>query len=565
MTNAKIFTAIFMTAILAVSLVLAGTSNPTSLTFENDDFAAVTVELTSLISGAQYDVTTSTLNPSTNVPLTFTVSGVEVAGTVLTTSGTTATIMITPSTDYSDLDFESYTTSIILTKQTSLTDTVTDTVTIPVDFVRTFCDAGEQADVDDFLEITNIKINNNDGNDDEWSPLDEIEVEVEVTNNDNDRIKDVMVEIGLFDSQGKNIIRDMDDLNDRTVDLGSIKEDKDETTTFTFTIPSDFEDDSYSLVIKAYSDDNDFGEDVLCTSKTSELSDDFFEKIDGERETDEENHILFDKIQVTPSPAQCSEKVQVTGKVANIGDEDYVDQIRVTLFNSELGVNTEQIIRQDFDQGDSEVVDFEFDVPATAAEKLYTLEFRTYFDYDEDDDTYDLVSDDKYTATFRVAGNCNTESSNVAITATLNSETPEAVPGKQVIINTVIKNNGDVDTIYAVSVAGNSGWSTLSSIEPQIVPLGPGESRDVSIALLVNDDATGDNELTISASFDGKKTDQRIVLSIAEGKSMGSNDLGPFVNHLRDNWFIYLIVLVNVVLIVAIILVIRSMVSPRPL
>jgi len=560
MTNAKIFTMILMTAFLAVSLVLAGTSNPAALNLENDDFSAIPVELTSLISGAQYDITTLVLSPTANVPLTFTVSGGEVAGTVLTTSSTTATILVTPSTDYDDLDFDTYSGSIVLTEQAP----GTDTVTIPIEFTRSFCDAGEQGDTNDLLEITKVKTDNNNGDDEEWSPLDEIEVEVEVTNNDNDRIKDVMVEIGLFDSQGKNIIREMDSLNDRTVDLGSIKEDKDETTTFKFTIPSDFEDGSYRLVIKAYSDDNDLGEDVLCTSKTSELSDDFSESIDGERETDEENHLIFDNIQVTPSPAQCNEKVQVTGKLANIGDEDYEDQARVTMFNSELGINSEQIARQDFDQGDSEVIDFEFDVPASASEKLYNLEFRTYYDYDEGDDTYDIVSDEKFTATVRIAGNCNTQSSNAAITASLNSETPNAVPGKTVIIDAKLRNTGTVETIYAVSVVGNSGWSQLDSIEPQIVTLNAGESKDVSIALTVNDDATGDNELTIRTAYDGKTTDQRVVLSVGESK-MDSQDLGPFVNHLRDNWFIYLIILVNIVLIVAIILVIRSMVSPRPL
>ena len=556
MTKTKIFNMFLMTAILAVTLVLAGTSNPTTLTF-TEPTTSLNAALSALVTGVNYDITTPTINQADNVPITFTVTGSEVAGTVLTTSGTTSTITVAATVDFDKIDIgTAYTDNIVLTEQSP----GTDTVTIPVEFVSTFCSVG---DAGSDLEITDVKIDNKDGDDDEWSPRDKIEVEVEVTNNNNnDKIKDVFVEIGLFDSTGKNIIKDMEDLDDEEIDLGSIDDDDEDTAMFTFTVPADFEDDNYKLVIKTYSDD--LGQDVECSSESNDLSDDLFETIEGEREEDEEKHIIFDNIKVSPNPAQCSEKIQITGELFNIGDEDYEDQVRVTMFSEGLGINTEKTIREDFDQGDSELVDFEFDVPATTEEKLYTIEFRTFYDYDDDDDSYDEVSDEKFTTSIRIAGNCNIQNTNVAITANLDSETPEAVPGKQVIINSKLRNTGDVATSYTVSVSGNSEWSSVSSIEPKIVNLLPGESRDVSIALTINEDATGDKELTIRANYDGKTTDQRIVLTIGDGK-MAPADLGPFVNHLRDNWFIYLIILVNLVLIIAIILVIKSMVSPRPL
>jgi hypothetical protein len=562
MTNAKIFTMFLMTAFLAATLVLAGSSSPTSLLF-NEPITSLNVALSSLITGVNYNIATPTINQANNVPIGFTVTGSEVAGTVLTTSGATSTITVATVADYDEIKIgESYTGNIVLTQQSP----GTDTVTIPVTFIGSFCSDGEvSVGNNKDLEITDVKIDNNDGDDDEWSPRDEIEIEVEVSNNnDDDKIKDVFVEIGLFDSNGKNVIKDMEDLDDEEIDLGSIRDRDEDTAVFTFTIPADFEDDNYRLVIKAYSDD--LKQENECTSESSDLSDDFFEAIDGEREEDEENHIIFDNIKITPNPAQCNEKVQLTGEIFNIGDEDYEDQVRVTAVSEGLGINTEQIVREDFDQGDSELIDFEFDIPASTEEKLYFIEFRTYYDYDDDDDTYDIVSDDAFTTTLRVAGNCNVQSTNAEITANLDSETPSAVPGKQVIINAKVRNTGDIATSYTVSVLGNSGWSSLSSIEPRTLNLLPGESRDVSIALAVNADATGDNELTIRATYGEKVTDQRVVLTVSEeGASTGSADMGPFVGHLKDNWFIYLIILVNIVLIVAIILVIRSMVSPRPL
>jgi len=558
MMNSKIFTAIFMTAILAVSLVLAGTSTPSTLSY-NQPTTSLNSVLSSLNTGVNYDITTPAITQANNLPITFTVSGSEVAGTVLTTSGSTSTITVGTNVDYDEIDFgTTYTGNVVLTQASP----GTDTVTIPIEFTSSFCSNGEQGND---LEISDVKIDNNDGDDDEWSPLDEIEIEVEVSNdNDDDKIKDVMVEIALFDSTGKNIIKDMDDLDDEEIDLGSIKDGDEETARFTFTVPADFEDDNYKLAIKVYSDD--LGQDVECNAESSDLSNDFYEVIDGEREQDEEKHIIFSNIQVTPNPAQCNEKIQITGELFNIGDADYEDQVRVTMFSEGLGVNTEQIVREDFDEGDSEVIDFEFDVPADADEKIYFVEFRTYYDYDDDDDSYDEVSDEKFTTSVRIAGNCNVQDSNAAISASLNSETPDAVAGKTVIIDAKVRNTGDAATAYTVSVLGNSGWSSISSIEPSTLNLLPGESRDVSIALNVNSDATGDNELTIRTAYDGKVTEQRVVLSVSDkGSSTSNADLGPFVNHLRDNWFIYLIILVNIVLIVAIILVIRSMVSPRPL
>ena len=545
-----------MTAILAVTLVLAGISSPTTLTF-TEPTTSLNAALSVLNTGVNYDITTPTINQADNIPIIFTVTGSEVAGTVLTTSGATSTITVAATVDYDEINVgTAYTGNIVLTEQSP----GTDTITIPVEFISTFCSEG---DAGSDLEITDVKIDNRDGDDDEWSPRDQIEVEVEVTNNNNnDKIKDVMVEIGLFDSTGKNIIKDMEDLDDEEIDLGSIKDDDEDTAIFTFTVPADFEDDDYKLVIKTYSED--LGQDMECSSESNDLSDNLFESIDGEREEDKEKHIILDNIKVSPNPAQCSEKIQITGELFNIGDEDYEDQVRVTMFSEGLGINTEKTVREDFDQGDSELVDFEFDVPATTEEKLYTIEFRTFYDYHDDDDSYDEVSDEKFTTSIRIAGNCNIQNTNVAITANLDSETPEAVPGKQVIINSKLRNTGDVATSYTISVLGNSEWSSVSSIEPKVVNLLPGESRDVSIALTINEDATGDKELTIRANYDGKTTDQRIVLTIGDGK-MAPADLGPFVNHLRDNWFIYLIILVNLVLIIAIILVIKSMVSPRPL
>jgi uncharacterized membrane protein len=551
MMKSKLLSMILLTALFAVSMITAATFSvaPNSLSFAQPDTQKTfTLTPTNLAIPSSYSVSTPSIIQENGQAIPFTVTGTLAALT------SAQTITINSVVDYSEISIgKSYSGNIVVA---NTADTANDFLNIPVSFTGSFCKEGEQGTDLDF----DVEIDNSDGDDDEWSPLDEIEIEVEVSNNGPDKLKDVMVELGLFDSNGKNVAKDLDDLDDEEIDLGSIKDDDDDMAIFTFTIPADFESENYRLVIKAYSDDE--GEDTLCIAQSSDLDNDYYHEISGEREEDEDKHIILDNVQISPTIAQCEEIVQVTGELFNIGDEDYEDQVRVTLSIPELGLNFDETVREDFDQGDSEVVEFEFTIPEETTEKLYDIEFRTYYDYDDGDDTYDLSSDDVFLSSLRVEGNCEVVQKAVSITAELDDETPKAVPGKQVIINAEIKNTGDVETTYTVSISGNSGWSELVSLDPQIVTLASGESRDVAIVLSVDEDAEGEEEFKIKATFDSEMKEQTVSLTLSDEKDA---ELGPVVEHLKSNWFIYLIILVNIILIIAIILVIRSMVAPRPM
>lgn len=544
---------VFLTAVLvvfAISMVSAATFtvSKTSLEFSQPD-----VQDTFTLTPAglsSYTITLPTnIKQENDQPIVLSYTGTVDNISLIETITITAT-----SINYDELDIgKTYRGDDIIIKNNA---NPADFVTIPVSFQRSLCKAGETGSD---LSISDINIDNNGaGDDNEWFLLDEIEVEVEVTNeNNDDRINDIFVEMFVFDSEGNNVASDLvfSSSGDEEFDLGNIKKDDKESIFFKFKVPADFNDGDYDLVFKTYSDDNEYGEEVLCVISNEE-------SISVERESDEEKHIIVDDIKVSPTIAKCGEMVQVSADVVNIGDEDYEDQVRVTLSIPELKINLEQSIRKDFDQGDSKVVDFDFTIPLETEEKLYTLEFRTYYDYDKDDDTYNIVSDDAFISQLRVEGNCQVEAKSAKITAELDSETPTAMPGKQVIINANLENTGDVETVYTLSVSGNSAWSNLVSIDPQLVTLAPGDSKEINIVLAIDEDASGDNEFTIRASYDDLKTEQKVVLSIS-GES--SAEMGPFVQHLKENWFIYLIIIVNIILIIAIILVIRSMVAPRPM
>ncbi len=556
MKTQKLFSmiAILFIAVLLVlvSIVSAPhTVSPNSLKF-TDPVKQLTFTLTPPDAiGHSYTATTPTITQEDGSQITFTLSdlsGITSAKLINVTANNVKYGSLIPGKNY---------LGTIVIKDSA---TLSDTVNVSVNFVGSFCKIGEKGKD---LKITKVDIDNADGDEEEWTPLDEIKVEVEVSNEGNEKIKNVFVELGLLDSQGNNVIDDMEDLDDEEIDIGSIKDGKEDKAVFTFTVPADFEEDTYSLVVKAFS--KDLNEENLCVSHSSDLDNTFFHKIDGEREEDEDKHIILDKMLVSPSPAQCGERVQVTGEVVNVGDNDYEDQIKVVLFNKELGINLEKVIKENFDQGDSEVVDFEFDVKDRSEEKFYVLEFTTFYDYDDGNNGYDLNSEETFTTSLRVAGNCRSEATkNVEITAVLDEETPEAVAGKQLIVKSSIKNTGGVETTYTIAVLGNSEWSTLASIEPQIFSLKPGDSKEVNIVLSVNNEAQGEREFTIKTSYDGQEKEQKVALTVSSAPT-NNPQLIPLIENIKSNWFIYLIIIVNIILIIAIILVIRSMVSPRPL
>ncbi|MEM0465811.1 MAG: putative S-layer protein [Candidatus Pacearchaeota archaeon] len=453
--------------------------------------------------------------------------------------------------------------NVTITETTNSSNTLTKT--IPITFVNDFCSNGENGTD---LSISSVDIKNNDGDDTNWVPLDAITVKVEVSNEGSDKIGSVIVELGIFDVNGKNIVNKLNNLNNKKIKLGSINDGDSKIATFKFNVPIDFKEQEYRLVVKAYSDSK--GQKNLCTAHSSDFDNNYYQTIIGDRETDEENHLVIYNIITSPETAQCGDLVQVSADIANIGDTDYSDQVKITLFNRELGINQEKILKEDFDQGDISNVNFEFTIPQNATEKTYNLDFRVYYDYDKSDGTYDITSENVFTKSLVVKGNCLPTTPPTSflippiITAELDSETPQAIAGKDILINVNVKNPNNQQITYTISVTGNSAWSEVQSIEPRTLTIPAGESRDATIALKINSDVKDvEKSFFIIATYgpNNEKTQQEVSLTITTSPSARGLDL--IVQHLTENWFIYLIIVVNIVLIIAIIIVIRRMMIPR--
>lgn len=452
-----------------------------------------------------------------------------------------------------------------------VTDSVdpADTRSTEIVFIKTFCELGA---VDETDLVLDVKIDNKgEGEDSEWLPRDRIEIDVDFENDKEDELQDVIFQLGLLDtSSGKNVADELEWISkkDEEIEIGDFEDGDSEEHTFEFIIPTDLDDGDYMLVVKAYPQGE---ETVTCVDYTAEggLEQTYLQMIDVNKESDDERLIIFEDIKVTPTPAPCGIDVVISATAYNIGEEDQ-DAVKISLYNSYLEVDTFQVI-EDFDIKDAPTVEFTITVPKDAEEKMYTFTMFSRYDYDEDDDEEDgeVDFDDNAfeeksgttKAYLTVEGNCLGAIEDVEIDAALSEDTPKAVIGKEVIVEATIENTGDTEATYDISVSGVSDWAT-ASVEPSEVTLAAGESEIVLITLDVDSDAeAGDQEFSIITTSGEKSAEQDVLLELEEGGFFAASSVAE---HFKDKWFIYTVIIVDIILIVAIVIAVRRMIRKRP-
>ncbi|MBW6442448.1 putative S-layer protein [Patescibacteria group bacterium] len=398
---------------------------------------------------------------------------------------------------------------------------INETKELNLDFLNSFCKYGTLDDNRD-LEITRARITNlGRGDNNEWKPLDTLEVEVEFKNDREDTIENrldkVILELGLFKKGSTtNIISEMIWLSndEEEVNLGRVRGGERKTHIFKFRIdPSAMDFGDYILVVKAYPDG---GEDEFCvdfstdsTSKgfggnsfTSSFKGDYkgyFAELILDKESDEDNMIIVDDDSYPNLiEVRCGDYVSLTADIYNIGDIDFEEQVKVVLYNSELGIFEEEVIPRGLYEGDKESVSFAFNIPRNATEKQYTLSMKTYYDYDEDNDRYDLSSDKTFEALLKVEGNCIIRP-NIEIFPSLVSE---AKAGEEVVIKVLLSNKADNSRSFNVGVSGYETWAGISEL-PELVFLEGGEMKEVFIKLNVNKDVSGEKGFNVNVFSDG--------------------------------------------------------------
>lgn len=533
--NGKIFSLFLLTAILVSGLALAQVTvtspnalsrskNSTVMTVSNPSASAYNITLATPIIISDSAGNSISINPS--------VSAFELA------SGASRQITLSYSSVPSAFSLGTFSTPL----QVRVTENASINASTILEFVESFCDFGN---VGGNLSITTVKDEELDNEDSwEWAPLDNVEITVKVRNAGDEDL-DATIEFGLYDPDTREFI----DIDEDTIDL-EVDEGKTEEAIITFRVPADIDEGSnYRFYVKAYDSERDECTDVK--------SGDYYQTVTINKET---RAAVLDDISLE-SEYLCGDTVELRMRVYNTG-EDEEDRVLVNLFNRELGLDLNKVI-DDLDSGDYETITFTFKIPQNATEKTYNLDLKTYFKYDDDNsgcsvdsdkECYDKDSlddlDKSFSAQLKIEGNCQAPApeESVRVTALLDSE---SVAGEQIVIKATVTNTGEKTTSYTFSLSGIESFATLERIEPSALILGEDQSQDILVYLKASNSASGDYTFNIVSSFSGKTSTQPVTITVEPR----TNPFSGLLSSLGDNWFIWVIVLINVVLIVLIIVV----------
>jgi hypothetical protein len=541
--NTKLFTSFLLTLVLALSLVsavsitlpgsLTLTQSATSgtITITTNDLANLSV--TSYPTGYLQVTNPTVMNNAKS--FTFNVTALQIPSQ--SGSSTTAYINITA------------------VNATNATDTQTSTYSLTIKNTTTplQCSSNPGNLVISDSEFNIIGF----GDEDEelFYPLDEVEYSFNVENTGNYDIENIEITACLWDvSEAKCILKESKmDIDNDDFDLDSGDD---------IDVKISFQIDPSKL-----SDNNDY---VIYVAAKGEVNDkDAPDSIDGnttchsgydnmEIRTDDAFVILSNI--VVPDALSCTSNFEITADVWNVNNEDLdKDEVNILAINRDLGINQKFFLSDDLDSLDKQSLSFIF-APTIkpVANKTYAIEFSIYSDDDfSDNDIYENQEDDeaRFIALVKFDQCTPAETKTATITAEFSASTPKAVIGSQTIIEATIKNTGNAAATYTISLAGTSAWAT-STIDPQTITLNAGDSKKVNLYLDINSDALEeDKEFTITATSGAYSVSQKVQVTLEKGITASR-----IINHLKTNWVIYTIILVNLILIIAIILVVRSLI-----
>jgi len=460
-------------------------------------------------------------------------------------AGQSSVVDVTNSTLGDSLKFG--TNTVTITANDSGGNAATKTISYSID--EHFCSLGYENGSG--LEITSFDFSSSGDEDDVWKPLDVVTVKVEVENTLSTDIRDVVAQLGIFDSNGKNVVKDFDFISDgdEKIKLGKINDGDSEKATFQFKVPADFDKEGdYRIAVKAYSTNK--GENNLCTDSSDDFSNDFYEDVSMERETDDGKLIAIDDIIVTPNKATLGDKVIVTFNVYNVGGEDQ-DKVKVNVVNTALGISIYQTI-DDLAVGDGEKVEVALLVPQVK-DGQYKISLTADYDYHSSTGDYLENTDNEWVANLEVFGSpvTTTTSSDFAdVSASLESG---GKAGENMVVSSSIKNIGNSTSTFVVSAKDYESWADLSSISNRLFTLAPGQSKEVKFDFNVSADASGEETFTVEITSGSLVEEREVAINIEGKNSSIFNRIASLVT--GSSSLVWIIAAVNAILIILIIVV----------
>jgi len=497
--------------------------------------AAVTVAPNPLTFNDQYQsisfvITTST---SVSIPSTLTISDGHGNNALISFNQTsisapsTTVIATVSSVDTNFALGTSFSGSLLIT------DSVTpaNNFTLPVNFQR--IPSEYKNDNNLTVSIDDLNVENGFGKNDQWFPLDEVSARVSIDNVGSNKIKDISVAYGLYDTdKGKWIFKDK-------ASSFSLNEGIDKSLTLNFKLEdlSKFNADNtnhYLFYTWVKGDD-----DGVLTSVTKS------EPIEMQFEN---NFITLDNI-VVPSTAKCGESIQITADIANLGTDDQSDAY-VQLTNTQLDLN-KKISLNDLNSLETLPLDYTFTIPENSDEGTYSIGLVVH-NYKNNVYTTDFSGkESRFIVPLQVSGGCSLVPL-ASVSAKLDSE---AKAGQELTVKATIINAGSKMTTFNLDLSDYSDWASLVSMDRNFVTLNAGESQNVVIKLKANSDISGDKKFNINLKQGNKVLSQPVLVTIKNGFSFPN--LTGFFSKISagNNFYLWGIGALNVILVLVIIFV----------
>jgi len=516
---------------LAIGSVSAATSfsiSDSTLTFTEKD--SLTFEITNLNDTEQLVIDFDALSID---GFDLEVSIADNNKTLDKSESRTMTVELKGSDDEirNELNFLSSTSgTFLIMNDSNHSDNETVTVTIKNE---EFCDYSDNSD----LKIDNLEFDNEGefGSDDEWLPLETIEVSFDLENDANEDIENIDIEWALYDSDGEEIMSDEVDSDEYDEDLD---EDDDMSVSFKFTLDENIDelkDGKYTFFISATGEVQEDDEYDTCTSDSEEvdiiITDDL---------------VVLSEVEIQET-ASCGETIILTADVWNIGDDKQKDVV-VEIYSSLLGLE-ETIDMDTIDSLEKEELRMELQIPEDAEEKRYKIEIRIY----DDDEEYEYDNEESIFIMYLTVDSCVVKK-NVEVSAVAKSG---GVSGKESEIELTIVNTGEEDSIFSLRALNYESWADTAEFNEETFTLGAGDSKTILTTLDVKKDAIGENMFNVEISSNGEIVEMTPVTLEIEARSGFS--LSKIFGGISFSTIA--IIIVNLILLAAIIIVVVKIIK----
>lgn len=362
------------------------------------------------------------------------------------------------------------------------------------------------------LKVSDFSITNDgQGSDTEWQPLDKIKMEATIENNGHDSISGIYAQIKILNSNDEDVTSDFK-FDKTKISVGKINDGNDKTVTFTISeLPVNVKEaDDYKIYVKVYKSSDESNE---CRSSEEDT-------ISVTKKYD--RAAIVSSSDLNQTELSCGTNNEISFNVWNAGSNTE-DHILVKLENTELKIKQYQLI-SNLNDGEKQRVTFDVPLPASLNKTRYNFQISTYFDYDSgdvyDESSYNQNSqDDLDSGDFILpvtVTNCQAaqQSSSALISANLASE---AKVGENMIVQLTIRNTGAATT-FVVTPNSYDSWAQLVSVDPQVISVNQGDSKQVTITLKPTKAGTQTFNLDAKTAL-GQSFSQQVQVTVAGGST----------------------------------------------